>query len=128
MLSRRSVLLPLTATNSITLSHSSLVVYSHTCSYNTNRITYFSVLHYGFIHIKWQPHPKYKANSELLCRLGTRFSLKNDRGRVNDGADRGPVDRDGARKTKIITQCRFNSRPKSEPRQVCLAVEAFPFA
>ena len=27
-----------------------------------------------------------------------------------------------------ITQCRFNSRPKIEPRQVCLAVEAFTFA
>ena len=41
-------------------------------------------------------------------------------------AERGPVDRDGARMTK--TQCRFNSRLKSEPRQVCLVVEAFPFA
>ena len=31
-------------------------------------------------------------------------------------------------KDEIKTQYKFNSRPKSEHRQVCLAVEAFPFA
>ena len=38
-----------------------------------------------------------------------------------DGAEGGTVDRDGARRTKS-KQYKFNSRPKSEPRQVCLAV------
>ena len=42
-------------------------------------------------------------------------------------AERSPVDRE-PQKDEIITQCMFNSRPKSEPRHVCLAVEAFPFA
>ena len=38
--------------------------------------------------------------------------------KLHDSAERGPVDRDGARCMK----------PKSEPRQVCLAVQAFLFA
>ena len=38
--------------------------------------------------------------------------------KLHDGAERGPLDRDGARCMK----------PKSEPRQVCLAVQAFPLA
>ena len=43
---------------------------------------------------------------------------------LHDGAERGPVDRDGARRTK--SKHSTSSRPnyKSEPRQVCLAVEA----
>ena len=45
---------------------------------------------------------------------------------LHDAAERGPVYRDGARSTK--SKHKFNSRPKSEPRQDCLAVEAFPFA
>ena len=37
---------------------------------------------------------------------------------LHDSAERGPVDRE-RQKDEINTQCRFNSRPKSEPRQVC---------
>ena len=42
---------------------------------------------------------------------------------LHSGAERGPVDREGTRTKLIKTQYEFNSRPKSEPSQVCLAVE-----
>ena len=42
---------------------------------------------------------------------------------LHDGAERGPIDRDGARRTKSKhNTIELNLRPKSEPRQVCLVV------
>ena len=75
-----------------------------------------------------QPHSKYKANSARTSHIAVwerdPQSLGVTGDELHDGAERGPVDRDGARSTKP----KHNSRPKSEPRQVCWAVEAFPFA
>ena len=48
-------------------------------------------------------------------------------GKLYDGAERGPVDRDGTRgKKSKHSSYKFNLRPESKHRQVCLAVEAFP--
>ena len=47
---------------------------------------------------KWQPHPKYKANSGIREQSFNR----DDWGRVAPwrGAERGPVDGEGVRRTK----------------------------
>ena len=45
-----------------------------------------------------------------------------------NGSERGPVDRDGVRRTKSKHSTSSILRPKSEPRLVCLDVEAFSFA
>ena len=68
-----------------------------------------------------QPHPKYKANSARTSHIAVWDEISSSlEDELHDVAERGPIDRDGARSTKSNHSISLlDSRPKSEPRQVC---------
>ena len=80
-----------------------------------------------------QPHPKYKANSARSSHIAVwerETQLLGVTGNeLHDVAERGPVDRDGARSTKSKHGTSSIRGLRVSPgRFVGLYIEAFPFA
>ena len=67
---------------------------------NTTRKQVLKYVCYTYI-TRGQPHPKYNANSARTSHIAVWERDQEVTGNeLNDGAERGPVDRDGARSTK----------------------------